>query len=644
MDKKKKRSLIDATKIKGKNHKLVMHIYKCLCSMPGLNKYIYNIKLQFEMLLPGNNYRIVSRSLMLLLFINVASYGLIFLCSLLYELSLIVFLIMAVLVFVLQHQVIMYFINQTMYMMLGLISDFLKKVAHNYASTQRVDDAVFLSMNDLSEEMKDHAKIIHDILCSNNIATSIDNYIDTMHNVYLKQFLSFASKVIEYGDQIVDNHSLFLMNIENLCTEIEIERLKQEKLKFGFRFKIFTCIIPLVFLDVIKKFCISIAEKSTQFYFGRGSMITEIIIVVVAIVCYLLIVRLKEYKSFLPVTHTFLASIEKNKLFNKLLTNYMDKHSDKQKKLQLKLNDISETISPAQFFIKQCLIAVIFFIVSLSIFELIHIKNKSNSINQVTVQTMTSAITEMQYEDVKDIIREYCNLYKNEDVTEEQIYQEVKKKGMFYNDLINESISKDIIKRIHTFKNEYFKYYELLIAIALMLIGYYVPYIEMFYKKKLMQSVKNDEVNQFEAIINMLKYSDHVTVKDILQEIERFSYAFRQPIRTCINEYNNGSIKALEKLKDSTSHLQFRYLVDNLIHCDSKPLKDAFEYSLTNKSNYFERRRQENEISINKRVDIGTLISLVPLFLVGCYSLIPILLYSLNDLKILLQELEGFGG
>ena len=84
-------------------------------------------------------------------------------------------------------------------------------------------------------------------------------------------------------------------------------------------------------------------------------------------------------------------------------------------------------------------------------------------------------------------------------------------------------------------------------------------------KNKIRAMEKEDEVMQFQSIILMLMYIERIDVETILEWLERYAYAFKEPISTCLNNYEAGAVEALEDLKDSVPNKEFQRMVDGLI-------------------------------------------------------------------------------
>ena len=86
------------------------------------------------------------------------------------------------------------------------------------------------------------------------------------------------------------------------------------------------------------------------------------------------------------------------------------------------------------------------------------------------------------------------------------------------------------------------------------IIAYYVPSIVLYVKNKIREMEKENEIMQFQSIILMLMYIDRIDVQTILEWLSRFSYAFKEQISRCLNNYESGAYDALEGLKEEVTY------------------------------------------------------------------------------------------
>ena len=540
------------------------------------------------------------------------------------------------LVYVINNEIILYMMNTAEINLLEQMVVFVSNVRHNYHINRMVDDAIVESMDGLNYEMKLHAKRLYEVITSNTIKEDVMKYNATTHNKYLKMFLSLCTSVLDFTDRKVNGQLLFTSNMENLKKEINIEILKQKKLKFVFSGTVFVTMAVCLPIDAIQNFGISMAPSLENFYKGRGGILSVSIIFMSAIIVYLRNNSLKETKRLIPKNYHYLERIERLNFIKKSLDNYIEKNYGKVQILKETLKRIGETISPRQLLLKRMLISIVVLIICLFLSFFMHYSNKYNLIYRVSdIDLQATSITSKQSELMKETILNYTNQYKNDAITEDNLLSILTNEGIFYNTSINERIVKEVITRINKYQNEYFKWYELLICFGVAGVAFQVPLWAVLYKKRVLLLNMEDEVNQFNSIIYMMMYINHITVKDLLEQLELFAIVFKQSIQECINDYNSGDIEALKRLKERENFGPLRRLVDNLIRCDAISIDKAFDEIASDRENYHDRRKQENEISIQKRADIAKTISWIPAVLVTIYLLFPIFYASL-------KELEGF--
>ena len=191
-----------------------------------------------------------------------------------------------------------------------------------------------------------------------------------------------------------------------------------------------------------------------------------------------------------------------------------------------------------------------------------------------------------------------------------------------------------VMEKIEGIKNNYLKFWEVIIALLVAWIVYFIPNIILFIKNKIRALEKEDEVMQFQSIILMLMYIERVDVQTLLEWLERYSYAYKEPIATALNNYEAGAIEALEDLKDAVPQKDFRRIVEALISAVERiPIRDAFDELETERTFQYERRKDTNERIINKKTSMGKGIGFTPLIiLVAGYFVGPLLLVSIMQL------------
>jgi hypothetical protein len=274
----------------------------------------------------------------------------------------------------------------------------------------------------------------------------------------------------------------------------------------------------------------------------------------------------------------------------------------------------------------------------------IHENNKKLLTERVqNAESLTSAGTVQMTEVMQETILKYVNLYKEMPVTQEQLQKQIKKDGTIYSETVIREVADEITSRINWYRKEYFQWYELLLCIAIGSSAFFVPFLIILYRRGLLVETMEDEVIQFNSIIYMIMFTEHVTVIDILEQMEMFAVVFKPTIRECINEYNSGDITALEKMKEREAYEPFLKLVDSIIRCDHMPIEKAFDKLACDRENYYERQKLENQIKIQKRADNIKPLAFLPAILVIIYLVLPLLYFSMKGLIDLKKMMNDMG-
>ncbi len=621
-------------------------IYHFLSVFPLSKGYFEKISRRYEMLCPGYPKRIANKTM----FLAATTF---FLCLIevvfvyVLEPNMVNFVLAIYLIFIINNEVINYFVSAAEINLLNELERFLSNVSHNYFINYYIDDAIADAIDHrMSEEMKIHAKMIYDIITSNTKKEEVERYNTTTHNKYLKMFLSLCISVVENGDKSINRQRLMTANLINLRKEINLELLKQKQLRFVFSGSIFACVVVCIPITMIQQFGISIVPNLEQFYKGQLSILFIGLIFLTSAIVYVLINNAKEIKKPMIKSYAFLEALEKKQIIKEALNNFTEKNYGRMILVRDTLKRLGEIITPKQLLLKSMLASIITFLLCIILVLYLHQNSKqllTENINNL--EGMTSTATVQQLEDMKEQIKKYVALYLDEEVTKEEIKQQITAAGEVHNEAVQMEIAKQVTKRINKYQSEYFKWYELILCFFIAILAFFIPYLMVLYRRKLLVNVMEDEVIQFNSIIYMMMYSDHVTVMDLLEQMELFAVVFKPTLRECMNEYNSGDMEALAKMKEREKYEPFLRLVDNLIRCDDMTIENAFDEIASDRENYHDRRKQENEIAIQKRADNIKPLAFLPGVLVLIYLIVPILYMSIKELvglREMIQSLSGY--
>ncbi len=186
--------------------------------------------------------------------------------------------------------------------------------------------------------------------------------------------------------------------------------------------------------------------------------------------------------------------------------------------------------------------------------------------------------------------------------------------------------------------------FEMVIAVLIGILFYRVPNYSMKIDVKMRDLELYDEVCRFNTIILLLMHYERTSSELILTWMERFSESFINPIKRCINNFENGGEMALVRLKSETSYKPFKRIINNLILSErSINVKKAFNFLETEREFYKEERKKRNEESVMEKANLAAMIGYIPYYvLLGLYFVLPILYTSMKELSGLLEQIKKF--
>ncbi len=198
-----------------------------------------------------------------------------------------------------------------------------------------------------------------------------------------------------------------------------------------------------------------------------------------------------------------------------------------------------------------------------------------------------------------------------------------------------------IYNKLSALSNEYFKWTELLLAMLIGLVAFFVPNMFLTFQKKMRQLEMDDEVMQFQTIILMLMHIERVSVEYILEWLTRFSNIFREPLQRCLNNYEAGAYEALEELKDDVTFKPFTRIVESLQSAiENVKITDAFDELESERAFFQEKRKEANERLIAKKAMIGKVLGFAPMVMLFVGYLIgPMIVTSIGDMNVYFEQM-----
>ncbi len=525
--------------------------------------------------------------------------------------------------------------------------EFFAEIRHAYHEFNMVEEAIYQISQDDEKSISKQGEKIYEILISNDPETELEKYYDIAPNSYLKEFAGVSYLTKEFGDRKVDKTSLYLKNVNNITEEMQIEILKRDKIDYVFQSLSIISIVPVLGLEPLKSWSIGNFSFTQNFYCGKGGMIVQIAIILLTIICYLLLRKIKNNgamdKSVQNVQNPWQAKVYKNPIGKKIVDMFLPKKATKEYiKTQKLLKDSASKLKMEWLYVNRIVIALTTFIVSISLFYAFH----KVAVNWIRTEPTTDynimgGMTGKELEEAMALTEsdnKFLDMFEGDTKANVEDIRLAMERSKDYEDKKDEEIdkaAKRVYEKLQKINKEYLGWFEVLLGVVFMVIGYMSPILIMMFQLKMRQMEMEDEVMQFQTIILMLMRIERVNVEIILEWLERYADIFKEPISRCVNNYEAGAWEALEVLKNETNYMQFVRIVESLQAAVEKiPIRDAFDELDSDRDYYQAKRRESNDRLISRKAMIGKVIGFAPMVVmfVG-YLIAPMVFIGLTSMS-----------
>lgn len=620
--------------------RLYQMVYMTFVKMPVIKYYTKKTRLKLEMTNDYTEYEIRKRTgkymLIAVIFIFVSLFVLLNLVNDLY-----MSLIVIVGVLIIAEKMIDLGITSVSNKILRQMPDTFTAIRHAFHEHGMIDEAFNTAIDEMGDkEIGPQLKKIKEAIISDNPEVELEKYYDTVPNRFLKLFAGISYLTYDLGDRKVDGTSVYLKNLNNILQDIYLEILKQDKINYMFRSLNIIAVVPLVCIKPLQAWAESNFPALSNFYNSSFGFIMQSLIIISIFVSYLMLRIVKEDSE--QIKFDRVASVKwQDKLYKitivKLVVDAFKSrpHTKKNRRETMLIKNTNSYLTIEWLYVNKITAAVVTFILALILmFNITRIDVKA-TYNKISDEFLSfGQLTEQQEQAaqaINDRDKTYIDKYKNQNVTKEQLEME-------FADPVTGKADADEVTRVYdkiqSVKNSYIKFWQVLTSFVLAFIAYYVPSIILFIRNKIREMEKENEIMQFQSIILMLMYIDRIDVQTILEWLCRFSYAFKEPIATCLNNYESGAYEALEELKEDVPYKDFQRIIEQLQSAVERiPIRDAFDELETERAFFHERRKEGNERLIKKKTTIGKVLGFTPMvLLIGGYLVAPLMIVSIMQM------------
>ena len=514
-------------------------------------------------------------------------------------------------------------------------------IRHAFHEHGMIEESFITAIDDLGEkEITPQLRRIKEAMISENPEIELERYYDTAPNRFLKLFAGVSYLTLDLGDRKVDGTSIYLKNLNNILSEINLEILKRDKINYMFRSLTIIAVAPLVAIKPLQAWAESNFPALSNFYSSSIGFIMQALIIVSIFISYIMLRIIKEDSEEIKFDRVsnirWQDKLYKYRFVRLLVDAFKSKEHTRKNRWETQLiKNTNSYLTIEWLYVNKLTAALVGFVLTLFLMFNIQFIDLASIYNQIGEEFLSfGKLTEQQEaaaQAINDRDKVYIEKYKNQNVTKEEIAQEFT--DPLTGDVDTEEVDR-VYEKIQKVQGTYLKFWHVLVSVLVAWIAYMLPTGYLYIKNKIREMEKENEIMQFQSIILMLMYIDRIDVQTILEWLCRFSYAFKEPISTCLNNYESGAEAALEELKEAVPYKDFQRIVDQLLSAVERiPVKDAFDELETERAFFYERRKDGNERLIQKKVMYGKALGFTPMvLLIGGYLVAPLMIVSIMQM------------
>ncbi|PAD71340.1 hypothetical protein [Paenibacillus campinasensis] len=535
--------------------------------------------------------------------------------------------------------------------------NYLEEVRHDYQELKLVDQAIYQGAQRSPHTMKLQAERIHDILTSRDPKKELESFYSVAPNRYLKLFAGVSFLVMEYGDRVVKKGSMYLNSLSKLVREIRDDVLRRRRLSYRLSLMSIFALAPIVLTFPIKDWATTYFPIMEMFYEGTIGYILQIVIFSICIIFYLLLRKIGEIEEARYTAVGARRNWEK-RLYELPVVQWIvdrivpSKRSSKHFRITMLLKESNSPLTIEWFYIQRIVVSLACFIGVVALMIFLHWNTSHQVFTKLTSDTphLMGYMTDeekLKAKELTDFDNAVIKELKGEgrSLTREAVLERV----MLMPDIsldeiaLNKTVNR-IIEKMQVLENQYFKWWELLIALGIGGVGFFIPlWITQFQKKMRNLEIQN-EVDQFHVVISILSQFERMNVHTILEWMERYSVMFRPALRKAIVNFDSGPEQALKELKEDAPFISFVRVVNRLqLALEKISLSQAFDDLEMEQEFHREQKMDRMNQLINKKVFWGRACGWTPVFLlIFLYLLFPMIFVAIGQLNQTMTQLLNF--
>ena len=507
---------------------------------------------------------------------------------------------------------------------LAELEDYCLELRHRYGERKMLGDAIFSSFDPSRKLIGEFAYgMTRTFGNDRSEGTTAAAYGETRSEPYEKLLVSICGLVDEYGD---NGKGSFSETILKLVVDIREERRHLIKRSHGFKGLVATAAIPCLFVRALGNWGTDTVPSLIDFYHGRGGVYIRCAVIALTFMCTMAVQILSDPVSMRDRLGRLVKKAGVIGLPETMRGSFTPRLKSRLEKLDLRIE-----VGKIRFV--SLMFTGLFFAVSAGSIILGHIDRRNdyihdtsdieNNLRVADTATLSAACRVIPYLCENTI--EGAVSY-----TERELIDEIMAAGV-RNEEEAEKVAAEYRERLEMYEKEGTDFFDVLFILFMSAVGRAMPFLGILALGVALDSRIKEEVMQFEAVIDMEKDVNGMTVPIMLESMMGFASVTRGALIKTIMDYNTSEAQAFLHLSNYSDDRSLKRLAGFFMMTDTLGIRHAFDEVSAELEGMREERKLDRMIRLEDEVMLAGILGVIPggLVIFG-YLLVPFISRSLE--------------
>ena len=504
------------------------------------------------------------------------------------------------------------------------LEEYCLELRHRYGECRVLSDAVFASFDPTRKAVGDFTFGMTRVFGNDRTAgLTVTGFSESLSDPYEKLLLSVCSMVDEYGD---NRRGSFGETILKIVIDIREERRHLARRSHGFKGLAATAVIPCLFVRFLGNWGMDTIPSLRAFYHGRGGVWLRSLIPVLALLCAGGIRILADPVNFKERFYGICKRAGSIETPAGIMKGFNERLRTRLEKLDIRVG--VGRIRFLSFLTAGAFFVITFAGILLGVADRKYDLRYDTSDVENTLRIADSAQINAAHRVIPFLMEN--TLEGSMSFSDEELRDVIRDAGIRSEEAVD-GVAEEFRGRLLRYEEEGTDLWDVGFVLAMGALGWLAPTISLLILSVVLDSRIKEEVMQFEAVIDMEKDVNGMTVPVMLESMMSFASVTRGALIRTIMDYNTCGTRAFSHLADFGNDRSLKRLAGFFAMTDVLGIGHAFDEISEELDGMREEKRLDRSMRLEDEVMLAGILGVIPggLVVFG-YLLVPFIVRSLE--------------